>query len=166
MDGLEHRSASGMNVAAGGHAEASLEARGEVGDDVTEKIVGDNDVELARVADHVHAKGVHEHVVGFNLGKLGGHLLKHSLPEAARVGHGVALVGHKDARARAAVGFFVVCRKFESETDYALNAFASVDVLLDGDFVGSSRFEDSAGVHVDAFGVFADDDEINVAGIF
>lgn len=50
----------------------------------------------------------------------------------------------------------------EGVADDALDAFAGVDVFLSGDFVGSSLFEEAAGTDVDAFGVFAKDDEANV----
>ena len=56
-----------MNVAAGGHAEATLQAGGQVGDDVAEHIVGDDYVERARVADHLGAERVHVHVLGLDL---------------------------------------------------------------------------------------------------
>ena len=43
---LEHRCLSRKDVAAGGHAQAALQCGGEIGDDVTEHVVGDDYVEL------------------------------------------------------------------------------------------------------------------------
>ena len=51
---------------------------------------------------------------------------------------------------------------FEGVADDALDAFAGVDVFLNRDLVGRALLENSAGIGVDAFGVFADDDEIHV----
>ena len=47
-------------------------------------------------------------------------------------------------------------------TDDALDAFARVDVFLCCDFVGCALLEDAARVRVNAFGVFAEHDEIHV----
>ena len=46
----------------------------------------------------------------------------------------------------------------------AFYAFVGVDVFLDGDFVGSVLFEEAAGADVDAFGVFAEDHEVEIPG--
>src|SRR5580693_939214 len=51
VDGFEHRGFAGMDVAAGGHAQAALQGGGEVGDDVAEHVVGDDEVKLAWIAD-------------------------------------------------------------------------------------------------------------------
>ena len=51
---------------------------------------------------------------------------------------------------------------FEGVADDALDAFARIDVFLGGDFVGSSLLEDAAGIGVNAFGIFAEDDEVDV----
>jgi hypothetical protein len=77
---LEHRSAARMNVAAGGHTEASLQAGGEVGDDVAEHIVGDDHIKLARVAHHLHAERIDIHVLRGNFWKLRAHLFENTLP--------------------------------------------------------------------------------------
>ena len=52
----------------------------------------------------------------------------------------------------------------EGVADDALDAFAGVDVFLDGDLVGSSLFEEAADADVEAFGVFAEDHQVNVVG--
>ena len=58
--------------------------------------------------------------------------------------------------------FGVTFAILESIADDPLHALARIDVFLDGDFVGGAFFEDAAGITIDAFGVFADDDEIDV----
>src|SRR5208337_2460324 len=46
--------------------------------------------------------------------------------------------------------------------DDALNPFAGVDVFLEGNLVGSALFEEAAHADVEAFGVLADDHEVDV----
>jgi hypothetical protein len=94
VDRLEHRSLPVMNIPAGSHAEASLQSRGKVGDDIAEHVVGDDDVELAWVADHLHAERVHIHVLGGDAGECGADLFEHPLPQTSGVSHGIRLVAH------------------------------------------------------------------------
>jgi len=58
VDRLEERSAAGMDVAGGSEAESTSEFCGEVADDVAEEVVGDDDVELAGIADEFHGESV------------------------------------------------------------------------------------------------------------
>jgi hypothetical protein len=55
-------------------------------------------------------------------------------------------------------------RVVEGEVNDALHALARVDVFLRGDFVGRAHLEVAAHVHVHAFGVLADDGEVDVVG--
>jgi hypothetical protein len=61
-------------------------------------------------------------------------------------------------------GAGVVAGEVESVADDALDAFAGVDVFLDGDLVSSSLLEEAAYTNIEAFGVFAEDHEIDVGG--
>ena len=56
--GLEHADALGVDVAAGRHAQAALDHRRQVGDDVAEHVVGDDHVVVLGVLDEPHAAGV------------------------------------------------------------------------------------------------------------
>ncbi len=56
-----------MNVSTGCHSKAALQAGGEVGDDVAEHVIGDDHIELARIANHLCAECVHVHVLGLDL---------------------------------------------------------------------------------------------------
>jgi hypothetical protein len=165
MNGLEHRRLAGMNISAGGHAEASLKCCGEVGDDIAEHVVGDDYIEAAGIAHHLQAERVHVHVLGFNLKIFRGDLFEYALPEAAGVGHGVGFVAHQHTLARRAVELGVALAVFEGVADDPLDSLSCIDVLLRGDFVGSSLLEGSAGIGVNAFGVFADHDEVDVFGL-
>ncbi len=46
--------------------------------------------------------------------------------------------------------------------DNALDALARVDVFLNRDLIGRALLEDSAGIGVNALGVFADDHKIYI----
>ena len=122
---------AGMDVAGGREAEAAGELRGEIADDVAEEIVGDDDVELAGVADDLHGEGIDIEVAGVDLRIFGADGLEDALPEVAGEGHGVGLVGHAEALK------FVGAGVVEGVADDALDALAGVDVFLDGDLVGS-----------------------------
>ena len=65
---------------------------GKVSDDVAEHVVGHDDVELFRIAHHVHAQGIHVHVLGLDAGVLRGDDLENALPQATRKGHDVGFV--------------------------------------------------------------------------
>ena len=162
-----------MDVCGGSEAEAAGELRGEIADDVAEEIVGDDDVELARVADEFHCEGVDVEMAGVDVGIFGADGSEDALPEVAGVGHGVGFVGHADAQglggrgagrleagATCGVGLGVL----EGVADDALDPLAGVDVFLDGDFVGRVFLEEAAHADVKALGVFAEDDEADVVG--
>ena len=156
VDRFEERSAAGMNVAGGCEAESTGELGGKVGDDVAEKIVGDDDIELAGIADEFHGEGIDVEMAGIDIGIFGANGFENTLPEIAGKGHGVGLVGHAEAFE------LVLAGVIKGEADNAFNAFAGVDVFLSGNFVGSVFLEKAAGANVDAFRVFAEDDKTNV----
>src|SRR5208282_4996242 len=97
VDGLEERGAAGVDVGGGCEAESSGELGGEVADDVAEKVAGDDDVELAGVADEFHGQGIDVEVAGVDLRVLGADGFKDALPEVVGKGPGVGLVGHAEA---------------------------------------------------------------------
>ena len=67
--------------------------------------------------------------------------------------------------ARRAILLLVTFAIFEGVADHPLHALAGVDVFLHGDLVRRALLEDAAGIDVDALGVFAHHDEINVLGL-
>jgi len=98
VDGFEERGAAGMNVGGGGarpSPPASCAARSLMMS--PKKIVGDDDVELARVADEFHGERVDVEMAGVDVGIFGADGLEDALPQVAGVGHGVGFVGHAEA---------------------------------------------------------------------
>src|SRR5579863_2455293 len=149
-----------MNVTAGGHTQPALQSSRKIGDDISKHIIGNHDVELPGIADHLHAERVHIHVLSFDLGIFAAYVFEHPLPEAARVGHSIRLVAHEHTVAGRAVQFGVTFAVFESVADDALDSLACVYIFLHGNFIGRTFLEDSAGIGVNAFRIFADHDEV------
>ena len=94
VDGLEHGrcGASGIDVAAGSQADAAGDGAGEVGDDVAEEVVRDDDVEPCRIHGHVDGRGVDVHVVDLDLRELLGDRIHRALVEAPGVDQHIVLV--------------------------------------------------------------------------
>ena len=111
------------------------------------------------------AKRVHVHVLGRDLRIFAADFFEYPLPQAAGISHDVGFVRHQHAFARAAILFFVALAVVKGVTDNAFHAFASVDVLLHRDFVGRSLLEAAARIHIHAFGVLADDHEVDIFGL-
>src|SRR5580704_6781775 len=153
-----------MNVATRGHAQSSLQASGEIGDDVPEHIIGHDDVELARVAHHLHAERVHVHVFGLDLRIFTAHFFEYSLPQAPGVSHGVRLVAHEHPFAMAAVELCRAFRILKCVADYAFHSFTGIDILLHCDLIQRAFLKYSTRIGVSAFGIFADHNEVDVLG--
>ena len=68
----------------------------------------------------------------------------------------------QDPTARSTVAFLVVLTIFKCVADNAPNTLPSINVFLDGNFVLSSLLGDAPTVHINALGVFADDDEVQI----
>ena len=158
---LEHADAAlvGVDVAAGGDAEAALNHRAEVGDDVAEHVGGDDHVVVLGVLHHPHAAGIDVVVVGLHVGVFLGHVLKRPPPEVVAVGQHVRL---GDEREHLALGVVPLARELERPADAPLAALAGVDGRLRGDFVGRVLLQQAADAGIHVFGVLADDDEVDV----
>src|SRR5439155_1689804 len=75
---------------------------------------------------------------------------KNPLTEVVGKGHGVRFVAHAHALQPILTGIF------ERVTDDALDAFAGIHVLLNGDFVRCAFLEEAPDSHIEAFGVLAE----------
>ena len=131
-------------------------------------------------------------MAGVDVGVLGTDGFEDALPEVVGEGHGVGLVGHAEAEGFGVAGADVFLSRLvagaagqivrgagedafggagvgagvvEGVADDAVYTFVGIDVFLDGDFVGSSLLEEAADADVEAFGVFAEDHEIEVGAL-
>src|SRR5216683_7119958 len=145
-----------MNVSGRRQTQAAGELRAQIADDVAEKIAGDDDVELAWVADDLHRQRVDIQVARIDVRVFLADFLEDPLPEVVRKSHSVGLVAHADALVA------VQASVFESVADNALDAFAGVHVLLNGDFVRRAFLEEPANSDVETLGVLAKDHQANV----
>lgn len=128
---LEHRRPGAVGVQVGrrrignpsGHRPA------QVGEDVTEKVVGHDDVVDLGPLNKVDAGRVHMLMRGLNLRILDRHLIKGPLPQVSCEGQHVLLVNQREVVALA------VGRLLEGVPDTAFDAVTGVDRALRGDLV-------------------------------
>ena len=177
-DGLVHRDAAlvGVEVAAGGDAEAALARGAEIGDDVAEHVVRDDDVELAGILDHQEADRVDVAVRELDGRILLRHLLGGALPEAEDVREDVRLAAEREARGLAGglrlggeaaerrLLRVALLRELERVAEAAVDLEAVVDPLLRGDLLRRALHHDAAHARVDAARVLADDDVVHRLG--
>src|SRR6267378_1382607 len=153
---LKKRSFARMNVSRGGKPQAAGQLCAQVTDDIAEKIASDNDVELPGVAHDLHRQGVDIQVAGIDVRVFPADFFEHPLPEVVGKRHGVGFVAHANALQTSLAG------ALERVTDDALDAFAGIDVLLNGDLVRRALLEEPADAHVEALGVLAENHQANV----
>ncbi len=95
-------------------------------------------------------------MTGINVRVFLADFLEDPLPEVVRKSHGIGFVAHADALQAVPAGVF------ESVADDALDAFAGVHVLLNGNFVRRAFLEEPANSDVEALSVLAKDHQANV----
>ena len=158
MDRLEQRRPGARRVEVGrrGSPDPAGDRATEVGDDVAEHVVGDDHVVATRVLHEVDARGVDVVVHGGDVGVLERHLVERALPEVAGEREHVGLVHEREVLARTRPG------EVERVADAALDAHAGVHRALRGDLVRRALAQEPALARVHAFGVLADDDEVDV----
>ena len=99
-------------------------------------------------------------VVALDVGILGfADFVEGAFPQVEGVGEDVGLAAQGERLLAVALA-----RVLERVAQAALDALACVDRLLDGDLVGRASLEEAAGAGVEALGVLADDDEVDLLG--
>jgi len=73
VDGLEHGgvTAAGVDVSAGSQADAAGYGGPDVGEDVAEEVVRDDDIEATRLADEEHGSSIDVAVIDGDVGEVG-----------------------------------------------------------------------------------------------
>ena len=157
VDGLEQRrpGAGGVEVARRRPADAAGDRAAEVGEDVAEEVVGDDDVVAARVLDEVDAGGVDVVVGGGDVGELGRDRLERALPQVAGEREHVGLVDQREVLALARL------REVERVAHAPLDAHAGVHRALRRDLVRRALAQEPALAGVGTLGVLADDDHVD-----
>src|SRR5699024_6861047 len=130
----------------------------QVGQNVAEEVVSDNDVIARRVGNHVNGCSVDVVVVDFDVWKFRCDLINGALPQVTSVDQHVGLV-HQGQLLTA------VLRAVESITHNALNTVTGVLRNLRGHLMLSALAQGAAVAGVQALGAFADNDEVNLTWI-
>src|SRR5690606_3374507 len=158
VDRLEEAGAAGVQVRGRREAEPAGERGREVAQDVAEEVRCDDDPVAARPEDEVEGQRVHEERLALDVRVLGADLGENAAPQVADVPHRVRLVREGDAPAARRM------RELERGTDDPLDALPRVHILLDRDLVGRPPLERAAEPDVEAFGVLAEDVQVEVRG--
>src|SRR6516162_7530198 len=156
MHRLEHGDVAGIDVRRCSQSQPALKLCSQIAYDIAKHVAGDDDVELCGVLDHLHGQSIDVEMPGLDVGIATTRLGKGPLPQAVTVRQGIRLVAH--AQPFQAVSPAV----FEGVNEDPLHTLASVDVFLDGDFVGRIAFEVSAHADVGTFGILTENDKIDV----
>lgn len=159
MDRFEHAWGffGRVDIAAGSEAHAADDDRADIGEDVAEKIAGDDDVERFGTADELHRGAVDEERFRFDLRVVFGDLGEDFVPEDHAVTLGVAFGDGGDLLAGA------FHRTFEGGANDPFTTMTGEDGRLDRDFARMFLIGAATDVYVFPFGVFAVDDEIDRA---
>ena len=116
----------GIDVATCGDSHPTLNHRSEVGDDVAEHVIGDDDVEPLRVFDEPHGSGVHVGIIALDVRViLLADFVEGALPEIECVSQHVGLAAERQ--------FFrpvALAGKLEGEAQAAFDSAPGVDALL------------------------------------
>ena len=157
MDRLEHArvAATRVDVAARSEADAAADGRTDVGEDVAEEVVGDNDVEPLRLRQEEHRCRVNVAVVGLDLGVLDLDAIECLLPGLTGVDEHVRLVNEGDLLAS-------LHRTLECVTDDALGAECRVDADLGRHLMRRALAQGAAGSDVRTLGALTAHDEVDL----
>ncbi len=157
VHGFEHRwiGPRRIDVAARRQSDAAAYRGGQVGDDVAEQVVGDDDVESPRVGDEVDGRGVDVLIGDLDIGVLGADLLHGAPPQCARIRQDVVLVHQGQLLAPP-------CGAAECVMHDPSHAERGVDADFGGDFVRCAHADRTARSRIRALGTFADHDEVDV----
>ena len=153
MHRFEHRHA--VRVEVGGRSQADPAGHGtaEIGEDVTEQVVGDDDVVALGPVDEVNAGRIDMVVRGLDLGVLLRDRVEGALPQVTRKGQHIGFV-HECQVLLAGHG------QLEGVTNTPLHTVTGIDRSLRGDLVRRVLAEEAAFTGVGALCVLANHDEI------
>src|SRR5207302_9724191 len=149
VDWLKERRLAWMDVSRWCQAQPSGELRPQITEDVPKKVAGDDNVELARVAHHLHRQRVNKQVAGVNVCIFAADFLEHALPKAMCERHGIRLVAHAQALQA------LPSRVLKRATNNALHSLPGVHVFLNSNLVGRVLLEHASNADIQTFRIFA-----------
>ena len=151
--------AFGVDISRGRKANATGDSSRLIGQDVAEEVIGDDDIEAARIGHHVNRRGVNVTVVDTDLRVFAAHFLDDAAPQATGEDQNIVLVNQREVVSRTG------CCLFKCVAHQALNTKGRVDGDLLCDLVNRTLAQGSAVSGIKAFSTLAHDDEINVSGV-
>src|SRR5699024_11673576 len=160
VHGLEHGGVvvGRVDIARGGQADAAGHRARQVGQNVSEEVIGDDDVVAGWVGDYVDGRGVDVVVVHLDVREFLTDRLDGTLPQATGVDEDIGLVDPGQL-------FAALLGAAEGVADDALNAEPGVLADLAGDLVVGAFAQGAAVAAVEALSTFADDHEVDLAGV-
>ena len=148
----------GIDVPGGREADAASDGTCKVGQNVTEKVVGDNHVIAAGVRDHVDGGGINMVVVHGHLWELSGNLIHGALPQSTSIDQHIRLMHQSEVLTTG-------LRAGKCVTNHPLHTVAGVLTHFRGDFMGGSFPQCAAIPAVQALRSFAHHHKVNLARI-
>ena len=157
-DGFVHGYAFGIEISARSNTHATLDGRTEVGDNIAEQVVGHDHIEPLGVLHHPHACGVHMGIIPFDVGIFGlAYLVEGTLPEIEGVSQHICLAAEGER-----LFLVTLAGHLESEPEAAFHSLAGVDGFLHRDLVWRALLHEAAAAHIQALGILADHDKVDV----
>ena len=148
----------GVNVPGGREADAASDGTCKVGQDVAEKVVGDNHVIAAGVRDHVDGGRINMVVVHGHLREFCGNLIHGALPQSTSVDQHIRFVYQGEVLTTG-------LRAGKCVTHHALHAVAGVLAHFRSDFVRGPFPQRATISAVQALRAFAHHHKVNLTWI-
>ena len=158
MHRLEHGRirARGIDVSGGSKANTASYRDRQIGQNVSKKVIGDNNVIARRLCHHINSRSINMLVIHPNLWKLGGDFINGALPQPTSIDQDICLV-HQGQMLTA-----LRCPR-KRIAYYTLHAETSILRYLAGHLVLSSLSQGTAVSTVQTLGTFAHHNEIDIA---
>lgn len=147
-----------VDISGSCQANATSDSAGQIGEDIAEEVVGDDDVVILWAGDHVDHCGIDVVVVHGDLWVFSADFFERTLPDSTCVDQDIGLVYPGELLA-------ALLRTFEGVSHDPGYAVPGVDGHFGADFGVGSLTNHSAIAEVQAFGSFADDHEVNFAWV-
>jgi len=154
---LEQGDVSRMNISRGRKAESPGKLCAKIAKDVAEEITGYDDAKLSGIANDLHHERVDVQMARLDARIFILYLRKNAQPEFVPVGERIGFVAHADAAE------FMFTGVLESVANDSLHSPAGIDVFLHGDLVRGAALKLSSHANVEAFGILAEHDKVDIA---
>ena len=143
-------------VAPGCYAHTTLNHCPQIGDNVTEHIVGHNYVEPFWIFHHPHTNGIHMGIIRFDIFVFLGYFMEGPLPQVEGVRQYIGLTTKRYLLTSLAMA------KLKSIADTALHAFTRIHRFLNGNLIRSTLSQKTTTANIETFGILSNHHAIDV----